>query len=82
MNKAIMDVLKKKIDEASSKELEEAMKYLDMVDIIREQAKKEVFDDIDELLIYYNIRDSKRMNKYQKLKKKHLTSSSTDEVKK
>ncbi len=45
MDKRIMNAIKKKINESSLKELEEAMKFLDLVDTIREQAKKEVFGE-------------------------------------
>jgi len=77
MNKRIIKLLKQKIDEATPKEIDEALMFFNMVDSIREQAKKEVFDDIDKFRScgrstdYVDIIDMS-LEDYAELKKKHL----------
>ncbi len=41
----IIKLLKDKIEKSTPKELKEALEFFDMVEVIRQQAKKEVFDD-------------------------------------
>ena len=92
----IMKLLIDKIEKSTPKELKEGLDFLNMVEIIRQQAKKEVFDDIEKIShrainqkpaynpIYkkehYQIRMAE--NKWNKLKEKHLNTSNTELEKK
>jgi len=42
----ITELLRQKVEKATPQELEEALKFFDMVDIIREQAKQEILEEI------------------------------------
>ena len=62
MDEKIMKLLKQKIDEATPKEIDEALNFFNMVDNIRKQAKKKVFDTLWKKAYFYD-KLSKKMIK-------------------
>jgi len=81
-NKKIMKLLKQKVEEATPQELEKSLEFFDMVNIIRYQAKKEVFDDFIKVLKEFSsFTTYDYVNDYRikELKKKHLKNQKESE---